>query len=193
MSLIAICGFQGSGKDTLANILIEKGYTKISFAGLLKDVVAIIFSWDRNLLEGVTEKSRKWREKVDEWWSNRLNIPNLTPRYILQNIGTDVFRNHFHPDIWVAAIERKISNLQGVVITDCRFPNEIAMIKRLNGSLIHIYRGELPSWFGKEEEFPKNIHDSEILWTKSNFDKIIDNNGDIKELKLKIINYLTGI
>ena len=60
MSLIAICGFQGSGKDTLANILIEKGYTKVSFAGLLKDVVATIFSWNRDLLEGTTEKSRKY-------------------------------------------------------------------------------------------------------------------------------------
>jgi len=191
MSLIAICGFQGSGKDTLANILIEKGYTKVSFAGLLKDVVATIFSWNRDLLEGTTEKSRKWRETVDEWWANRLNIPNLTPRYVLQQIGTDVFRNHFHPDIWVAAIERKISNMSGVVITDCRFPNEIEMIKKLNGSLIHIYRGELPNWFGKE--FPENIHISEVLWTKYNFDKTIDNNGDIKQLKTQIINFLNGI
>ena len=192
MSLIAICGFQGSGKDTLANILIEKGYTKVSFAGLLKDVVATIFTWNRDLLEGTTEKSRKWRETVDDWWSTRLNIPNLTPRYVLQQIGTDVFRNHFHPDIWVAAIERKISNMSGVVITDCRFPNEIEMIKKLNGSLIHIHKGQLPSWFGKEEDFPKDMHISELLWTKYNFDKTINNNGDINQLKIKLFNYLSG-
>lgn len=190
MSLIAICGFQGSGKDTLANILIEKGYTKVSFAGLLKDVVATIFTWNRDLLEGTTEKSRKWRETVDDWWSTRLNIPNLTPRYVLQQIGTDVFRNHFHPDIWVAAIERKISNMSGVVITDCRFPNEIEMIKKLNGSLIHIVRGELPSWFGID--IPKDIHISELLWTKYKFDKTINNNKDIKHLKSELINFLNG-
>jgi len=193
MSLIAICGFQGSGKDTLANILIEKGYTKVSFAGLLKDIVSIIFSWDRDLLEGNTEKSRKWREEVDEWWSNRLNISNLTPRYILQHIGTDIFRNHFHQDIWVAAIERKISNLSGVVITDCRFPNEIELIKKLNGSLIHIHRGEIPSWFGNEKAFPKNIHISELLWTKYKFDKTISNDGDIKQLRIKMVGYLNGV
>lgn len=191
MSLIAICGFQGSGKDTLANILIEKGYTKVSFAGLLKDVVATIFSWNRDLLEGTTKKSRKWRETVDEWWANRLNIPNLTPRYVLQQIGTDVLRNHFHQDIWVAAIERKISNMSGVVITDCRFPNEIDMIKKLNGSILHIYRGKLPIWFGTED-IPKDIHISEVLWTKYNFDKTIDNNGDIKQLEIKIKNFLNG-
>ena len=158
-----------------------------------------------DLLEGITEKSRKWRETVDDWWSTRLNIPNLTPRYVLQQIGTDVFRNHFHQDIWVAAIERKISNMSGVVITDCRFPNEIEMIKKLNGSIIHIYRGELPTWFGKEfpDTFdislksktflPKDIHSSEILWTKYKFDKTINNNGDIKQLKIKIIDFLNGV
>ena len=81
MSLIAICGFQGSGKDTLANILIEKyGYTKVSFGGILKDAISIIFNWDRDLLEGTTIKSREWRETVDDWWAKRLDIPNLTPR-----------------------------------------------------------------------------------------------------------------
>jgi dephospho-CoA kinase len=193
MSLIAICGFQGSGKDTLANILIEKyGYTKVSFGGILKDIVSIIFNWDRDLLEGITIKSREWRETVDDWWATRLDIPNLTPRYILQHIGTDILRNKFHPDIWVAALERKLYNKSGIVITDCRFTNEIAMVKKLDGKLIHIYKGIIPSWFGKEDEFPKDIHCSEVIWTKSIFDKTIENNGSINDLNIKISKYLAG-
>ena len=40
MKIIAICGFQGSGKDTLANILIKKyGYKKY---GLFKMQLQII-------------------------------------------------------------------------------------------------------------------------------------------------------
>jgi dephospho-CoA kinase len=193
MSLIAICGFQGSGKDTLANILVEKyGYTKVSFGGILKDAVAIIFNWDRDLLEGNTTKSREWRETIDNWWANRLDIPNLTPRYILQHIGTDILRNKFHPDIWVAALERKLYNKCGIVITDCRFPNEIEMVKKLDGKLIHIYKGIIPSWFGKEDEFPKDMHSSEVIWTKSTFDKTIENNGSINDLNIKISKYLNG-
>ena len=193
MSLIAICGFQGSGKDTLANILVEKyGYTKVSFGGILKDAVSIIFNWDRELLEGNTTKSREWRETVDNWWATRLNIPNLTPRYILQHIGTDILRNKFHPDIWVAALERKLYNKSGIVITDCRFTNEIAMVKKLDGKLIHIYKGIIPSWFGNENEFPKEIHSSEVTWTKYKFDKTIENNGSINDLNIKIYNYLNG-
>jgi hypothetical protein len=183
MSIIAICGFQGAGKDTLANILIEKyGYTKLSFAGAVKDVASCIFGWDREMLEGTTPESRKQREIIDEWWSKRLNIPNLTPRWVLQNFGTDLFRNHFHPEIWVACVEKKISKYDKVVITDCRFENEINAIKNLGGKIVHIYRKELPSWFNDFKEGkvdpPKNLHSSEWSFIKSNFDITINNNSD---------------
>jgi len=200
MQLIAICGFQGSGKDTVAAILVEHGFVKMSFAGLLKDIISILFQWDRDLLEGITMESRRWRETVDEWWATRLHIPDLTPRYVLQHIGTDVFRNHFHPDIWVAALERKLinhmnsKNLNKVVITDCRFSNEIEMIRKLNGLFVHVHRGNLPSWFGKEDEFPKNIHVSELEWTKMFFDKSIDNTRiTMEELKCKVFDILINI
>ena len=44
--IIGICGLQSSGKDTLGNILVEKyGFKKLSFAGVLKDIVSILFGW----------------------------------------------------------------------------------------------------------------------------------------------------
>lgn len=192
MSLIAICGFQGAGKDTLANILIKKfGYTKISFAGSVKDSVSAIFGWDRQLLEGVTNESREWREKVDEWWAKRLNIPNLTPRWVLQEIGTEVFRNHFHPDIWVASVEKKLEKLTGVVITDARFTNEIDTIKKLGGIIIHIKR-DVPDWYESLSP-PSHIHSSEYSWIKNKHDYTIENTGSINELEDKIIKILNQI
>ena len=57
--IIGLCGAQGSGKDTVANILVSKyGFVRISFATALKDVVAILFSWPREMLEGDTPESR---------------------------------------------------------------------------------------------------------------------------------------
>jgi hypothetical protein len=191
MKIIAICGFQGSGKDTLASILIEKyGYKKLSFAGTVKDVASVVFSWDRKMLEGDTKESREWREQVDEWWSNKLGIPNLTPRYILQQFGTDLFRNHFHKDIWIACVERKLQQYEKVVITDCRFPNEIQIMKKYDATVIHIYRGALPEWFYDvkfgEKEPPKELHASETSWIKEVFDYTIENNSTIKDLEDKI-------
>ena len=49
--VVGICGLIGHGKDTAAGFLIEEGFQRISFAGVLKDaVVANIFGWDRILL-----------------------------------------------------------------------------------------------------------------------------------------------
>lgn len=190
--IIGICGFQSSGKDTIASYLINKyGFKKLSFAGTLKDIVAIIFSWDRKKLEGLTKEDREWREQVDEWWAKELSMPNLTPRYVLQYFGTDLFRNHWHTEIWVKIIEKKLLQYKNVVITDCRFDNELKLLKKYNGKIIHVYR-DMPDWFydyNKNKiitDEMKKIHPSEINWIYGNGDYIIENNGTINDLENKI-------
>ena len=196
MSIIALCGFHGSGKDTLANILVDKfGYTKLSFAGIVKDIVAIIFDWDREMLEGSTTKSRLWRDEIDTWWTNRLNIPKLTPRWVLQHIGTNVFRDNFHKDIWIACIEKKISNLAGIVITDARFENEINTIKNLGGIIIHVKNeNSTPYWYDSVmngyDKPPPNVHPSEYNWIYNKHDYTIENIGTINDLENNIISLL---
>ena len=117
--IIGVTGFIGSGKDTVANYLTTfHGFKKLSFAGSLKDAVSNVFGWDRELLEGTTKSSREWREQVDPWWANRLDIPHLTPRWVLQNWGTEVCRNGFHNDIWVASVQNKLRQAtDDIVIT----------------------------------------------------------------------------
>lgn len=141
--IIGVCGYDGSGKSTLARYLVEKyGFIEMSFASLLKDVVAILFDWKRELLEGDTKESREFRETVDAWWSQRLEFPGLTPRKALQFIGTDLFRNHFREDFWIAAVERKLERHHGkdIVFGDCRFPNEMDMIQKLDGRILRVAR-----------------------------------------------------
>jgi len=183
MLIIGICGFIGSGKDTVADILInEKGFVKLSFASALKDAVSIVFGWDRTMLEGASSESRLWREQVDEWWSQRLNIPHLTPRWILQHWGTDILRDKFHEDIWLASLERKImnSNYQKIVITDCRFPNEIALLKKLGVKMVKIKRPSLVS--------SQSIHSSETSWINTEFDFIVENDSSLDDLREKVLS-----
>ena len=81
--IISISGLIGSGKDTIAEYLINNhGFKKDSFAATLKDAVAAMFGWDRAMLEGATPETRALREQVDQWWANRLGIPHLTPRWV---------------------------------------------------------------------------------------------------------------
>ena len=188
--IIGICGLIGSGKGTVADILEENHcFDKVSFADTLKNAAATIFRWDRAMLEGDTKDSREKREQVDEWWSERLGIPDFSPRYLLQYMGTEVMRNNLHPDIWVLSLERKIIECGpgDYVIPDVRFPNEIRMIKRNGGKVWHVQRGELPDWFGQN---PSHIHASETSWNNEIFDATIYNNGTIDDLKLTVDNLL---
>jgi hypothetical protein len=200
--IIGVCGFQGSGKDTVADYLVNvHGFRRISFAGTLKDAISAIFGWDRELLEGRTKESRAWRETVDTWWANRLDMPNLTPRWVLQYWGTEVCRKNFHDNIWINSVEYKLNNISdNVVISDVRFPNEITSIKDVGGMVIRTHRGEDPEWYNDAaivnqgpdgnrawarsiEKMKKyNIHASETAWIGTDFDAILDNDGSIDDL-----------
>jgi hypothetical protein len=135
MFLLGIIGQIGSGKDTAANYIIHNyNFVKLSFGSILKDVVSCIYNWDRNMLEGVTEESRIWRETIDSFW-------NITPRQALISIGTDLFRNHYDENIWIKSLENKISKLdKNIIINDCRFINEVKFIKQRGGIIIKINR-----------------------------------------------------
>ena len=199
--IIGVCGFIGSGKDTIADYLVNfHEFRRESFANSLKDAVAQVFGWDRTMLEGRTKQAREWREQVDPWWAQRLNMPNLTPRWILQYWGTEVCRKAFHDDIWIAALENKLRNsTDNIVISDCRFPNEIKSIKDAGGIVIRVKRGPEPEWYndainmnegrsnmswmlskGRIEKL--GIHASETAWVGTNFDAVLDNDGSIDDL-----------
>lgn len=194
--IIGICGLIGAGKDTIADYLVNiHQFRRESFANSLKDAVSSVFNWDRELLEGRTKQSREWREQPDPWWSTRLG-QTVTPRQVLQYWGTEVCRRSYHDDIWIASLENKIRNsTDDIVISDCRFPNEIKAIKNAGGIVIRVVRGPEPEWFdlaknvntgessflwrlakNKLDEF--NIHASETAWIGTEFDAIIDNNED---------------
>jgi hypothetical protein len=191
--IIGLCGAQGSGKDTVANILIsEYGFVKLTFASTLKDVVAILFSWPRDLLEGLTEESRLWRETVDDFWSEKLSISGFTPRKALQMIGTDLFRLHFNNDIWISIVENKISVMLknnpniNIVISDCRFANEFSLIKKFSDSHIITILRE------KNYSINKLAHSSETEWVNYNFDAILQNDNSIDDLKSNLKSLLSS-
>lgn len=198
--IIGICGFIGSGKDTVADYLVNfHEFRRESFASTLKDAVSAVFGWDRTLLEGRTKEAREWREQVDTWWADRLGMPTLTPRWVLQYWGTEVCRKGFHDDIWIASLENKLRNSKDhVVISDCRFPNEISSIRNAGGKIIWVQRGSLPDWYSHaiaansgsniayNELKRLKIHASETAWVGTNFDHVIENNGTIDELYTSI-------
>jgi hypothetical protein len=209
--IIGITGLISSGKDTIADYLTTyQGFKRVSFAASLKDAVAAVFGWNREYLEGTTKASRVWREQKDEWWSNRLGM-DITPRWVLQYWGTDVCRNHFHNDIWVASVEHQLINTkEDIVITDCRFSNEVAAIKNANGIAIRVKRGLDPKWYDAAISYNRGpngnsswslskmkldklkIHASEYSSIGLNYDFIVENNTTIDDLHNKIYEIINS-
>jgi hypothetical protein len=204
--IVGLVGFIGSGKNTVANHLVQKyGYTQDSFAHSLKDACSVIFNWPRELLEGDTEESRVWRERVDHWWSEKLNIPNFTPRYAMQHLGTNTIREHFHKDLWTLSLEHRLSNNNNIVISDARFPNEIDLIRKQGGIILFIDSGTRPEWYDlahsaykgniaaleRMKTIYKDTHESEWSWIGVPLDGTIYNTGTLCELKSNINDVIT--
>lgn len=202
--IIGITGLQGSGKDTVGDIICKEynNFYKDSFANILKDAASVLFSWDRKMLAGQTPEDRSKREEKDEFWSSELGC-DWTPRKALQILGTELFRNHLHKDFWVIALKRRLmTQNQNVVICDCRFPNEVNMIKSLGGIIIRVER-DIPDWFRKVESLVRNgctqeelliqveelkdIHSSEWMWIgHDNPDVILTNDKTISDLAIQL-------
>lgn len=155
--IIGVCGFLNAGKSTVADHLVRHhGYTRMSFAGAVKDVVAALFQWDRALLDGATQESRVWRTLPDPYWSACLE-QEWTPRRALQIVGTELGRQHLHENIWVDTVFAAINRLDPaakVVIDDVRFVNELNTIHANGGTILRVFR-----------EFPTLEH--EQLWKQA--------------------------
>jgi hypothetical protein len=211
MSIIAINGRIGSGKDLIGTIIpmVSKETWEVKkFAGKLKVISSILTGIP---IEQFEDQDFKKTYLGDEWitpsYYDTFGMPivghRMTVREFLQKIGTEAIRTGLHPDAWVNALMSEYvrpskwvnryydeKNKQGLcgreevwgdlpnwIITDCRFKNEAAAVKRNNGIIIRVERGENDS---------TDLHPSETELDNYPFDYVIDNNGTITELTDKI-------
>lgn len=210
--IIGIVGLAGAGKNTVADVLIDRyGYELDSFAKPLKDITSILFGWDRDTVEGI--KGRELREAKDEFWSEKLGR-DVSIRSMLQFLGTDLFRDNLDQDIWINSfLKRNQDPSKKIVVADVRFTNEIKVIKELGGKIVRVKRGEDPQWLSEvidmayskgyivgdtfEQHIRRNIsvsvpHISEWAWVEG-LDYIsdqINNNGTMMDLQNKVVDYM---
>ena len=210
-----------------SNLDIASNYQIKKFAGKLKDIACLLIGCTREQLE---DREFKEKELGKEWWyytdtlfnnsdsecnlyayneyhdklKDDLNyyIIKLTPRKLLQILGTEAGRQVIHPNIWVNALfadyignnvftvteDDGMSGTQELVypnwiITDVRFPNEAQAIKDRGGIVIRINR-DYQNPLMPDVAIPE--HPSETALDNHNFDYVIDNSGSISDLIDKV-------
>lgn len=172
------------GKDTAADYLVkEHGFTKLSFAGHLKEVVKTAFLLTDDEVYG-TEKL-----EVHPFLTKVFGKPT-TPVDVLQFFGTEVFRELVHKDFWILVVQQKIALLPegtNVVLADTRFPDEGDAILEMGGK---VYKVDGPQRrdTGRDPNHPsETAMDDYDRWTG-----IILNHGTLRDLYDKVEAVLTG-
>ena len=213
----------------------ELTYANKKYSEKLKYMVCFLLGCSRSDLE---DREFKEKELGEEWWyytnslfdskdkklvpyleaSESLHnntewyIIKLTPRKLLQLLGTEAGREIIHPNIWVNGLfadyvcddcgqqecptdeedtgQMIHRSFPDWIITDVRFPNEAKAIKEKGGILIRINR---PQYLDNGLVIRKDEHPSETaLDDYDGFDYVIENDTNsvqdlvdkVKELKI---------
>lgn len=161
-----VTGKARSGKDTVVNFLIAAaGGYPYSFAGPIKTMLSAGF--------GI--------HMADPYWQAHKEDPipafGKSPRQMMQTLGTEWGRNLVHPDVWLLLAKQKLLEKgPGMVISDVRFENEAAWVRKVGGMIIHVQRDALAV----------NPHSSEAGVEVAASDAIINNFGTLEELQERV-------
>lgn len=210
------CG-KNQFSEYVVDILKQRGF-KVStdlFASSLKDCCKEDFKKLVNVLDNISEEIKskiytfidgkeymkypsqvedidntinKLKIKDENWYEDKTDIT----RIILQLYGTNIFRKRVDNDWWVNQVKNRAidSDDDFIVITDCRFPNEITKMfcDEYETYVIRITRN-----INTQKQIAN--HDSETaLDNWSQWDYIIKNNSTLEDLKKSanvIVNELT--
>ena len=214
------------------NLLYGSTYQIKKYADKLKEITCLLIGCTRDQLE---DREFKEKELGEEWWyyTDSLILPDkklipyldaepffvnnpswyiikLTPRLLLQLLGTECGREIIHPNIWVNALFADYNPLMTMtpvmidfskkdsvtklneptpvqypnwIITDVRFPNEAQAIKNRGGIVIRVNRLDVDKF---TTNFPQTLHPSETALDNYDFDYVIENDSDIHSLIEKV-------
>jgi tRNA uridine 5-carbamoylmethylation protein Kti12 len=166
--IIGLTGYAQSGKDTVAQTLVEKyKYERVAFADAIRE---ILYDMNPNFRDTLLQQAVN-----NHGWDEVKKDPAV--RRMLQNLGVGA-RKVLGDDVWVVAALRKLDDInQNYVITDVRFENEAVMIKQLKGELWRVKRPGIEA---------VNNHISEHEMDGYKVDRILHNGGTLEELELLV-------
>ena len=206
--LVGFVGLKRSGKDTAAQALVDRGWTRMAFADPLKEMSmklrgvwvqvpagveldAVIPSVGGGLL-GRGGGFAQYHYVVDALGMEQAKelIPDV--RTLLQSLGTDCVRGTFGGEAWVDLMKRQVrrglADGKSIVLTDVRFDEEFDLVQLLGGVTIGIWRGDFDSLCdalddeGEHEGVGTHVSETNVYHLLDRCDYVVCNNGSIEEL-----------
>lgn len=176
--IIGVSGYARSGKDTIAEVLtMNYGFKRLAFADNIRKAVKV--------LDPILENGKRVNEMVKEFgWEVTKAQPEM--RRLLQVFGTEVGREMFGENFWVDQVFRQIEaedRDSNFIITDVRYPNEADLVRKKGGQIWRVNRSVIK---------PINGHSSEFAMDTYDFDRVITNDSDIKDLESHIFSIMRG-
>jgi hypothetical protein len=180
--LVGLYGYPGSGKDAVAEFLVEKGgWTRVAFADPLKEMLVAL---DPIVEINADCSPSTLSQEMTRWDLDLEGVKRTCPevRRLLQRLGTEAGRDILGEDVWVKAAAVRVHELlktSNVVMTDVRFPNEADFIQGV-GTLVEVMR---PGCVPME-------HASEQHYGTFEPDYIIFNDGTLDALRSEVDQFL---
>ena len=211
--LVGFVGLKRSGKDTAAQALVDRGWTRMAFADPLKEMsMKLRGVWvevpENVHLDAAVPVMRdssghggsfaQYHYVVDALGMEKAKdlVPDV--RTLLQTLGTDCVRGTFGSAAWVELAEQNIHEAltrgESVVLTDVRFDEELDLVRRLGGITIGVWRGDLDSLGealeSEGERADGDTHESEMnTYHLLNWcDFIVCNRGSIDDLHRGVLS-----
>lgn len=158
--ILGLLGPAGSGKSLAAKHLVNRYGAKVyTLAAPLKELVKNAFDLTHDQLYG----SQESKEAVDERY-------NVSPRWLMQHIGTEGIRKVFGPDFWweylLKCVERDKPTF--AVCDDVRFINEAVGLVNADATIVKLVNEQVKA---------KSDHPSEVEWKSAPYDFIINHDG----------------
>jgi hypothetical protein len=207
--IIGLAGYAGSGKDTVAELLIaHEQFRKLAFADPLRTELADAFH-----VESLTFSHRPWKSQPMESLAlTRCTDPGYvgavlrhlaeggkpvaineeltrprTPRETMQLWGTQ-YRRTQDDSYWTRLLVARISyymrdlHEHRFAVTDCRFANEVEAVRSMGGQLWQVKRPELAQPSAEE-----GVHSSVNDGSAFEPDVVINNSHDMRHLQQLVL------
>jgi len=174
--IIGLTGYARSGKDTVANVLVNNyGYTRVAFADKIRELLVE--------MDPILESGHRLSSTLEEYgWEIAKAKPEV--RRLLQSLGVGA-RKVFGDNYWIVEALKNVDMSGNYVITDVRFINEAECLKDIYGAQL---------WRIKRTGVSAiNNHVSESEMDHYKVDQIFTNDGTIEYLELMVKTRMNGL